>query len=410
MRTREGILSLVTSTLAKVSEKHFFDASDSFLNQYPSARVFPVAIGKGAYRAMSLFTEHYHGGRFQEGYTLGPKESAHPIPTERSMQATEDLIRYLRKVDEEDVVLFMISGGTSAMLCKPVPIFSLEEKQQLNRFLLRSGLTIQEMNTIRSSLSQVKNGGLLRFVRSRRVFTLIESDIPSDDMSFVGSGPTLYRKRDYASALEKVRTLARDTDYEKLSNWIPLEVFTETEKEKEKHYREKSAGEIDWLDYRDLLKCAQEVFKEAGCEIRMGKEPLNEAVEVGVRRIVEEVRSTPFTEGRRLWIWAGELGVRVRGSGQGGRASEFALRAGKEFFESGVDCTVGGIASDGRDGSTDWSGAVWNFSHWEKDRPELDTFIKNSDSYGFFAPKGLAVQLGATGLNLMDLYFVLQDR
>ncbi len=123
-------------------------------------------------------------------------EASHPIPDLNGYNATKKIIQIAKNTSKDDLVIFLISGGASALLCSPLDGINFDEKQKINNELLKSGASIDEMNIVRQSISAVKGGRLLELIKPSNCITYGISDIPGDDPSFIGSGPTIYSNND----------------------------------------------------------------------------------------------------------------------------------------------------------------------------------------------------------------------
>src|SRR5207245_1184345 len=132
-------------------------------------------------------------------------EAAHPVPDEAGRRAAGRMMEMVQGLTENDLVLCLISGGGSSLLALPAPGITLEQKQTLNKALLRSGAAISEMNCVRKHLSAIKGGRLALACAPARVVTLLISDVPGDDPGIIASGPTLPDATTCADALAVLR-------------------------------------------------------------------------------------------------------------------------------------------------------------------------------------------------------------
>lgn len=171
-----------------------------FLPEKPRGRLVVVGAGKASARMAEaveaawgpcegLVITRYGYGRPCQGIEI--VEAAHPVPDQAGVDATARMLRYLEGLSTEDVVLALISGGASALLCAPADGVTLAEKQAVNKALLASGAPILAMNTVRKHLSRVKGGQLAAAAYPARMLALMISDVPGDDPAFIGSGPTV---------------------------------------------------------------------------------------------------------------------------------------------------------------------------------------------------------------------------
>jgi hydroxypyruvate reductase len=130
---------------------------------------------------------------------------SHPIPTQQSIDSTRQLVNYLKNVKERDLVICLISGGGSALMTLPYASIDLADMQETTRLLLASGATINEMNTIRKHLDQVKGGGLARLVAPATLITMVLSDVIGDDLDVIASGPTVADSSTFQEAWQVIR-------------------------------------------------------------------------------------------------------------------------------------------------------------------------------------------------------------
>src|SRR5450830_1907814 len=196
---RQFLLDLYHSAVAAVS-------AERCLAQYLPAppahgRTLVIGAGKGAAAMAHTLEQHWPGplsglvvtryGHGAECERIEVVEAAHPVPDEAGRQAAARMLAMVQGLSRDDLVLCLISGGGSALLALPAPGITLEEKQAINKALLKSGATIVEMNCVRKHLSAIKGGRLALACAPARVVTLMISDIPGDDPGVIASGPTL---------------------------------------------------------------------------------------------------------------------------------------------------------------------------------------------------------------------------
>ena len=176
-------------------------------------RIVAVGFGKAA-AAMAEALEDALGERLDGGLVIitpGQKpslrciemrEGGHPVPDERTLRASEELLDFIRGLGPDDLLFVLVSGGGSALFEVPAEGLSLEDLQRVNELLLKSGATIQEMNIVRKHLSAVKGGQLLRHTWAGRILVLVLSDVPGDDLGTIASGPTFPDPSTFAQARE----------------------------------------------------------------------------------------------------------------------------------------------------------------------------------------------------------------
>src|SRR5215470_4784124 len=183
-----------------------------FLPHPPTGRTIVVGAGKAAATMAKTVEDHWHGelsGRVvtRYGHRVPTKrievvEAAHPVPDLAGREAAERILTRVQGLSRDDLVLCLISGGGSALLTLPAPGLTLQDKQAINRALLKSGANIAEMNCVRKHLSAIKGGRLAAACYPAQVVTLTISDVPGDDPAVIASGPTVPDRTTFADALD----------------------------------------------------------------------------------------------------------------------------------------------------------------------------------------------------------------
>lgn len=392
------------------------------------ARVFVVGAGKAtfpmAHAVFDVLGDKIHQGLiivkddyFDAGVNLGSIEiceASHPLPDERGVKATRRMLTMLEDVEENDLVLFLISGGGSALLTDPVEGISLDEMREMTEVMLASGATINEVNTLRKRLDRVKGGGIAEAVNRGQLMTLILSDVVGDPLDAIASGPTVAD----SSSFEDVREILEK--YE-LTPMLPDSVLDQ--------FFKGLSGEVDDTPFADNkifeknsvhlvgnLKIAASAAKEQAI-----KEGFNaniastsyqgEARTAGERfvTVMREMsdRGIPLARPACL-IFGGETTVTLRGNGKGGRNQEMALSAVKGL--SGLkNCMLVTLATDGGDGPTDAAGAVVVPETLERGEAlgmDVSEFLANNDAYHYFDALGDLLKPGPTQTNVNDLAFL----
>ncbi|MBV5262651.1 glycerate kinase type-2 family protein [Pinisolibacter aquiterrae] len=336
-------------------------------------------------------------------------EAAHPVPDAAGHAAARRILALAEAAGPDDTVLFLISGGGSALLALPIDGVSLADKQAVNRALLASGATISEMNCVRRHLSAIKGGRLAAAAHPAKVVTLQISDVPGDRPRDIASGPTVPDETTSADALAIVRRYGID---------LPANVRAVLESG-----RGESVGPDDprlaGIDTRMVaapqmaLEAAAEVGRRAGWPVHiLGDAIEGEARDVGtvMAGIARQVaaRGQPFAAPCIL-LSGGETTVTVRGEGRGGRNVEFLLSLGIAL-DGLADVWAIACDTDGVDGLEDIAGALlapdtlaraWALGIRPKDA------LADNDGHGFFGALGDAVVTGPTLTNVNDFRAVL---
>ena len=394
----------------------------------PQGRILLLAGGKAAARMAAAAEAHYIDGlglspeRFtglavtRIGYAVPTQrievvEAAHPVPDQKGVEATKRIIALAQEAEPNDLVLVLLSGGASANWIAPLADLTLADKQAITRALLRSGAGIGEMNTLRKHLSAIKGGRLTLAAQPAPVLTLGISDVPLDDPSVIGSGPTVPDPSTQADALAIVAHYGLNLP-EAASRLLANPAY-ESPKPGDPAFAA-SAYQIvasPALSLRQAAAAAQ----AAGYEVMdLGAEIAGEARLVARDHAALALKAK--REGRRCAILSGgELTVTIKGHGRGGPNQEYALALAIALQgESGIFALAGD--TDGTDGggghADDPAGAFIDPTTLTRAQalgrdPVVD--LENNDSTGFFTALGDLLNPGPTGTNVNDLRAILVD-
>lgn len=380
-----------------------------------SGRIFVVGAGKAglpmARAVVDYLGEKISGGQVtvKEGYSevnkvgnVNVTDAGHPLPDERGIQATQEIIKLLENTTPEDLVVCLISGGGSALLTDP--LIPLDDLRVLTDELLACGATINEINTLRKQLDRVKGGGLAQIAHPARIITLILSDVVGDPLDMIASGPTVLNMDTPQDALAVIEKYT-------LADKIP-DVIIETLQKTSQFPIIETASTQNVLvgNNQTAALAALQQAEQLGYNTRLLTNELQgEAQEVG-RELAETLREAIETELRPfVWVAGGETTVTIQGDGLGGRNQELALAAVKVLAEI-ENAALVTLATDGGDGPTDAAGAVVTgetLGRAKKLGLEPPEFIANNDSYNFFNPLGNLLKPGPTQTNVNDLVFLL---
>jgi len=341
-------------------------------------------------------------------------EAGHPIPDAAGVSGATQMVDLVEKATESDLVLCLISGGGSALMTLPVDGVTLEDVEVLTAALLRCGATINEINTIRKHLSQLKGGNLSRAAYPAQVVSLILSDVVGNPLDVIASGPTVPDSSSFAQAYEILER------YE-LVDELPMPIVD--------HLRRGKDGQIPETPKKDdpvfarthnLIIASNEIAARAAVE-RAQEAGFNtsllstyvegEAREVArvFAAIAKEILHSDQPVGRPACVVAGgETTVTIRGEGKGGRNQELALAAAIEL-DGLDDAMIVALATDGTDGPTDAAGAIAEGSTLRRARAEnlsARDYLANNDSYRFFEQLDDLLITGPTNTNVNDLTFI----
>lgn len=323
-------------------------------------------------------------------------EAGHPVLDENSIRATEEAIRLCSDLGEDDIVVFLLSGGASALF--ESPIVDLHELQDLNEQMLRKGLSIFEINTIRKKLSKVKGGRFADLCAPAKVYSIILSDVLSDRLDTIGSGPTVKDESDPDEALsliDEYGIVISDETRKKIKEVKSAQAF--------------NAENIVIGSVRILCKKAMEEAKKLGYDPILIDDHIDiEARDAGDLLYQEILRCKGNDENIAL-IMGGETIVHVKGRGKGGRNQELVFSQ-IENLRGMDDVLIMSVGSDGTDGPTDAAGGYIDGSSYEKlirqgfDPSEI--LNDNNCYYGLQMIDSLIIT-GPTGTNVNDITIAL---
>ena len=369
-------------------------------------RVLLVAAGKAAWQMAHAAVEAL--GRVDGGVVVTKYdhvkgaipgvtccEAGHPVPDENSFAATEKALALVQGLTAEDTVLFLLSGGGSALFERP--LLPGEELQDITSQLLASGADIVEMNTIRKRLSAVKGGRFAQACAPAEVFSIVLSDILGDPLDMIASGPAVPDTSTCAQALA-----IAEKYHLNLSQQAKALLQQETPKMLD-NVTVRITGSV-----RELCTAAANACRELGYEpILLTDQLCCEAREAG--SFLGSIVRTHTGHGKKLaFIAGGETVVHLTGRGLGGRNQELALAAAPAI--AGLNAAVFSVGSDGTDGPTDAAGGYVDgetlAALTEKDWNVFDTLQNNDAYHALGAVEGL-IMTGATGTNVNDVAVAL---
>ena len=398
-----------TALKAALPEGKFIDLPDP-----PAGRTIVLGAGKAAGSMAAAFEQawgihaphvpleglvvtRYGHGRNTEFIEV--VEAAHPVPDHAGQAAAQRILALAAGATRDDLVIFLISGGASALLSAPAAGIAFSTKQALNSAILKSGMSISEMNMVRKALSAIKGGRLAIAAAPARQVSYLISDVPGDDPGTIGSGPSVVEQHDVEGALQLLARyqidIAEDTRLAIARNISKAPVPT---------------GELHMLATPQLaLEAAAETARDAGmaCHI-LGDAIEGEAREVaqvfaGICRQVIH-KNQPFTK-PCLLLSGGETTVTVRGSGRGGRNAEFLLAFVLAMEPVTQPWQALAADTDGIDGIEDNAGVIADQETLAKaQKLGLDpvAMLDNNDAHSLFDRLDQLIVTGPTLTNVND--------
>ena len=391
-----------------------------FLPPSPHGRLIVIGIGKASAAMAKAFEDSWTGDDFtglaltRYGYQVPCRrieviEAAHPVPDVAGLCASRRIFEKVSDLAPEDTVLFLISGGGSALLTLPLDGISLEDKQAVNRALLKSGATITEMNAIRRHLSAIKGGRLAAACHPAKVINLLISDVPGDHPGDIASGPTVPD----ATTCEDALALVRRYQMELPASAMDALASGRGESVKPDDPRMANIETHLITTPQIALEAAAQVAREAGVTpYILGDSIEGEAADVGkvmaglTRQIAKHQQPFPAP---CVLLSGGETTVTLHGSGRGGRNVEFLLSFGVALDAlPGVYALAGD--TDGVDGQEEIAGAIltpdslaraWRCGIVPKEA------LADNHGHGFFGTLGDSIVTGPTLTNVNDFRAIL---
>jgi hydroxypyruvate reductase/glycerate 2-kinase len=385
------------------------------LTRYRFVRLF--GAGKAAW-PMANALEELLGGRIASGTVVVPKdlgalrfaevvEGSHPVPDEGSLEGARKVMEGVASCGEEELVIFLLSGGSSALMEAPLGSITLEALRDTTQKMLQRDIDIGRINTVRKHLSAVKGGRLGALCRAECA-VLVVSDVIGDDLEVIGSAP-MYRDRssfddakrvlEEAGILENVAPAVRDVIEAGCAGRI-----AESPETVSGHIRHFLIG-----SNRTALEAAAREAETLGYATEIAADPLQGDADAKGAELVLEGRKLRNGGGSRCLIYGGETTVRVTGNGRGGRNQQLCLR-GLEALEAGDGLTLLCAGTDGIDGNSDAAGAVVDASSLARAAERglsVQQYLENNDASTFFRQNGDLIVTGPSGTNVMDVAILI---
>jgi glycerate 2-kinase len=336
-------------------------------------------------------------------------EGGHPTPSQRSVAAGRRALDIASEANEDDVLVVLISGGASALLEAPADGVTLDDLRGATDRLLRSGADITALNAVRKHLSMVKGGRLAAANRGRTI-TLAVSDVVGDDVSVIGSGPTVADPTTYGDARD---VMARFGGVGEFPPGVVAAIEAGTRGERAESPRPGSASLARASTLvvgarADALNGARREAIARGYDVRVQVAPVTGEARVAAAAFLGVMRAHAAAAVRPVCLLSGgETTVTVTGRGRGGRNQEFALALVRPLAAFGATALVASVGTDGIDGPTDAAGAIVDVTSIGRAAsaglPPPEAFLGDNDAYTFFYALGDLIVTGPTQTNVGDL-------
>lgn len=385
----------------------------------PRGRLIVIGAGKAS-AAMARAVENNWEGQLEGlvvtryGYAVPCErieivEAAHPVPDAAGHDAAKRILKYVSGLSPDDLVLCLISGGGSSLLPLPAPGLTLEDKQAINRALLKSGASIAEMNCVRRHLSAIKGGHLAAACHPARLVNLVISDVPGDDPVNIASGPTVADASTCEEALGILRRYGLS---------VPPHVLDVLESGRGESIK---PGDVRLPVIETRLIATPQMALEAAAEVArqhgFSAHILGDSIEGEARDVGKVMAGIALQIARRqqpfqppcVLLSGGETTVTVHGNGRGGRNVEFLLALGVALQgEPGIHAIAGD--TDGVDGQEEIAGAFLTPNTlaraWLQGIRPADSLARN-DGHGFFEVLGDSLVTGPTLTNVNDFRAII---
>ncbi|MEK7629742.1 MAG: DUF4147 domain-containing protein [Patescibacteria group bacterium] len=394
-----GLTAVATEQVLKENvtlEGNILTIKNNTFNLSEFNRLIFIGLGKAAGES-ALFFDKLLDSKISAGVVLDLKEvncqyiksykTDHPRPSAENIIASQKIVDLAKNISEKDLVITVVSGGGSAMLCWPAE--ECEQSIKLYDSFLKTGGNIKELNTIRKHTSQIKGGGLAKLFYPAKIVGLIFSDISGDNYNKVASGPTFLDN----SSVE---------DAQKILDEYKITDITLTETPKEGKYFTNVLN-INFISNKTALEKMKETAEKLGFSTTILSSSVYEDADETINNFKK------ITGNKKAIIAGGEISITITSSGgKGGRNQYIAVKYTPLINEGEVFISV---ASDGLDNS-DAAGAIVDKTTIEKAKnKELDhkIYLKSYDTYDFFKGTGDLIFTGPTGANVADLMLLLVD-
>ncbi len=381
----------------------------------PMAEAVVEILGNRIYSGLVITKDGYLGAHntLQQNH-IKVIQAGHPLPDQRNLAASSQLINQGQNLSRDDLVICLISGGGSSLMMRPSSGLSLKDIRETTSLSLSCGASITEINTVRKHLDELKGGGLAKLLFPATLISLILSDVIGDNLDMVASGPMVADPTTYADAqlvLKKYQIWDHVPSSVRTHLTAGIDrVIPETVKPGDPVLN--NVHNVLVGNNTDALLAAVQAAKDIGLRAELLPIPLQGEASLVGQAIIEHVKSLlasyKNTEQPACFVAGGETTVIIRGNGKGGRNQELALGAVKSLSSTDQMMLVS-LTTDGGDGPTDAAGAVatsQTYSLGLEKGLDPDEYMMKNDSYNYFDQLGDLIKIGPTMTNVNDLLFI----
>ncbi len=398
-------------------ERGILRVSEDLYDLSSFSRVLVVSIGKGAHSSAEALLTRVGGGAGITGLICGPTDSnaqifgfryykgGHPLPNAESLKSADSILRALNTLSARSLVIFLLSGGGSSLVEKPIEeSITLEDLVATYKALVHSGAPISEINAIRKHLSAVKGGRMALAASPAHQLSILISDVPENALDSLASGPTMPDSSTIADCNEIVRKYDLLRQFPSSVRLLfERRLLEETPKQGDVAFSKSRWWNV--LSNASAQKAAVERAAMAGCFIQIDNSCDDWDYMSAADYLLKRLRELRQGVSRVCLISGGEVTVNVKGeAGLGGRNQQFALYCAEKI--AGENITVLSAGTDGIDGNSHAAGAIVDGSTVmrckEKGLNPSDS-LKRFDAFPLFESLGDAIVTGPTGTNVRDL-------
>jgi len=416
---------VISESLTWNAESGELTVHDKIINVRHKQPIYLIGFGKAS-ATMAGAIENLLGDRITDGIVISPDpylgrqrfqvfKGSHPLPDVESLSSSLELVDFIKSLPDDALVLNLVSGGASSLFCLPTGTLEVEDVRKIYSLLIESGASIHEINTVRKVFSAVKGGQILKWLNKTTLIDLMISDIPDDEMSMIGSGPSVAQT---ISATKAFQILKKYNLYQHIPHTARQLLAVEMDSEvRDEDYRTTQDFDSHYSfiisSATKMAAKAAEIAQSFGFEAHLDKTPWTGSIQEFEDHLMKQINDLPKeSKKQRALINFGEPTVQVTGDGLGGRNQELALRMAIKLQSFDRDICFLSVGTDGIDGPTDAAGGiVTNQTYKEAVESDMspEDFVEDNDSYNFFDEAGGHIKSGPTGNNLMDLQITLVD-
>ena len=405
---RSYILNILQHAFYDLDPANIIQRSDKIACLLPDGieKIYVAGIGKAAEKMYAGISSRF-GNIIEKALIIIPDDDpvtiqderlqimrgTHPFPSEKSVESGRKLLEFISKIEDGSTILFLISGGGSAIFEVPDSRYTLNDILGLTKCLMNSGADINDLNTVRISLSAVKGGKLLNFLSGKKIFALYISDVPFDNLSYIASGPLIPMDsvEKPSDVLRKYSCQGTDKKFMDLKYNKP--VFT---------------GDIQHLlilrNYDFVSNIASHLRKDGYPVLDLGSSIGGEVGRFS-EDLVRLIRDYYAMRRKPFWfVGGGETTVNVHGKGYGGRSQQCSLMVLSQMGDN-EDFLFISAGTDGIDGHSEAMGGIVDSDTKKKiDEHAMRSSIDNNDSYTILSRNHSAIMSGRTGNNVSDIF------